>query len=491
MDLLLDLQKVQVNYLDEKILSIDDLKIYHSNRIGIVAPNGSGKTTLLKVFNGDVSPETGTIKRYGSIHLMEQQSEPRFSISIDEKQQSILNIPTEHTSLSGGEKTKLKFLEAVNQYPDLLLLDEPSAHLDEQGVQFIIDHLSYYYGALVLVSHDRYLLNQLVEEIWEVRDGQIVKYSGNFDEYKERKELEYEQTQNLYIQMEKEKARLNRALQEKKHLASTVTNRKDVREFRSKSSNMTKSKGTAEKNLQKAAKNLEKRIEKMTDYSLPKTKKPVCFDAGKIKEMHTPYPIMTDYIDIKQEETLLVKDVSLQIKLGEKVSIIGKNGSGKSTLLKSIVSISEGVTISKKARIGYFDQETHSLFQNITDITVLDYCKGRSDYTETYLRDMLSRIYFTGNNIHKKLSQLSGGEITRLSLLLLFVQNYNILLLDEPTNFLDIETIEVVEEFILNYPGTVVCVSHDSYFVKRISDVIYSIEDNKLVQVPYNNQNVK
>jgi len=182
MDLLLDMQKVQVDYLDKRILSIDDLKIYRSNRIGIVAPNGSGKTTLLKVLNGDFSPETGTIKRLGSIYLMEQQSEPRFSISVDEKQQSILNIPSKNTSLSGGEKTKLKFLEALNQYPDILLLDEPSAHLDEVGIQFIIDHLSYYYGAFVLVSHDRYLLNQLVEEIWEVRDGHIVKYCGNFEE---------------------------------------------------------------------------------------------------------------------------------------------------------------------------------------------------------------------------------------------------------------------------------------------------------------------
>lgn len=478
----MDIKQIQFDYMENRIFTIDDLKIYRGNRIGVVAPNGSGKTTLLKMLNRDIYPGKGTIQTYGTIALMEQQASPNFSPLIDEKQRKILNIPTNYPELSGGEATKLKFLEVYSKFPDVLLLDEPTAHMDIQGRQFVIDQLKHYYGAFILVSHDRYLLNRLVEEIWEIQNQKIIKYTGNYTEYKTLKDLEFKQAKENYFNVQEEKLRLNKALSEKKRLAATVTNKKNKKEFRSKPGRMTKSKDTAAKSLHKAAKSLEKRIKRMDDVFLPKEKQSINFDSKKIKEIHTKYPIMIDYLDIKCGDKLLIKNVSLQVKLNKCVSITGKNGSGKSTLLKTIFSNFEGVNISKKAKIGYFNQNTHHQFQDDNRLTILEYCKLKSDYDEHYLIEILDRVNFKGNDLKKKLSQLSGGEATRLALLLIFVQDYNILLLDEPTNFLDIETIEVVEDFILKYPGTVVCISHDFHFIEKISDVIYYIEGKKLIR---------
>ena len=214
---------------------------------------------------------------------------------------------------------------------------------------------------------------------------------------------------------------------------------------------------------------------------LPQSTDPVRFEAAYLKELHNKLPIIIEYIDLKAENRLLIQNINLQVPLGSKLSIIGKNGVGKTTLLKAIYKQEDGITISNKAKIGYFDQMSYLQFQSEHTLSIIDYCKRKSDYDEKHIRHMLGKVNFKQNDVYKKLCDLSGGEATRLALMMVFIQDYNILLLDEPTNFLDIETIEVVEEFIVSYPGTVLCASHDNYFVNKISDIIYEISDLKLV----------
>lgn len=481
MELLVNVQNAKVDYLDKTVLDISEVKIYRGDRIGIVAPNGSGKTTLLKVLSGDIKPKGAEVHRYGRIALMTQQAEPEYTSPIDPKQQHLLNIPDRKQNMSGGEKTKRKFLETLYSYPDVLLLDEPSAHMDESGIQYIVEELKFYYGAFVLVSHDRKLLNNLVDKIWIIRDQKLITYSGNYDEYKEQRTAELERMETTYTLVQKEKKRLRQTLQDKKTKANKVTDRKGNREFKAKSTNMTKSKETVQKNLYKSAKNLEKRLENLVLPELPQSTDPVRFEAAYLKELHNKLPIIIEYIDLKAENRLLIQNINLQVPLGSKLSIIGKNGVGKTTLLKAIYKQEDGITISNKAKIGYFDQMSYLQFQSEHILSIIDYCKRKSDYDEKHIRHMLGKVNFKQNDVYKKLCDLSGGEATRLALMMVFIQDYNILLLDEPTNFLDIETIEVVEEFIVSYPGTVLCASHDNYFVNKISDIIYEISDLKLV----------
>lgn len=479
-ELLIECRDVLIQHLDEILITIEDLKVYRGDRIGLVAPNGKGKTTLLNFLAGHTKYK-GLHRVYGSIGFCKQQEEPSFRNELNEKDRHILKIP-KRQEMSGGELAKLKFLETLEQYPDILLLDEPSAHMDSNGLEFIVESLEYYYGAFILVSHDRFLLNQLVEEIWEIEDGKIKIYQGNYDQYEEKKQLEYEQAHKSYEAVQKEKTRLQSALQEKKKKALSVEKTKGIREYRAKPSMETKSKQTAAKNLNKAARNLEKRIEKIQEVILPTINQPIQFETSKLKEMHTKFPIVIDYVDIFTGNQLLIKKVNLQVPLGNVVSISGTNGTGKSTLLKAIYHKEKGINLSNKAKIGYFDQLLPYSLHN-KNISVLEYCKKQSNYDESFLRNILSRIHFKDNDFIKKMNQLSGGELTRLSLLLLFIQDYNLLLLDEPNNFLDITTIKVLEEFIIQFPGTIVCISHDKNFINNISDKIYEVKNQTLIRL--------
>ncbi|WP_339216944.1 ABC-F type ribosomal protection protein [Ornithinibacillus sp. FSL M8-0202] len=476
-----ELENVEVSYLDKEILKIERLAVHQFDRIGIVGENGVGKSTLLKLLAGEFQPTTGKVKRYVKSGYFEQLEAPK-NVEADPKLLSQLLIPKQGDRLSGGEQTRLKLAQLFSHYYEALLIDEPTTHLDKEGIAYLLEELRYYYGALVLISHDRALLDELVTTIWEIRDGVVTVYSGNYTDYAVQKQLEREQQHQAHEQFLKERARLEKAAKEKMKKASKVAQpgKMTKREANTKPNKtfMTKSKGTSQKAMARAAKAIEQRMEKLEEVEAVQVERSIVFHSSKALELHNKFPVMADQLTISAGGKKLLEEVSFQLPLGKKIAITGPNGSGKSTLLQHIRNCGEGLIISPKVKFGYFDQMS---YQFSSDETVLQYLKNRSDYEEGFLRSVLHSMRFVGNDIQKKVNILSGGEAIRLQLCHLFLGRYNVLLLDEPTNFLDIRAIEALERFVGSYDGTIIFVSHDRQFIQNVADLQFEIVDKKLI----------
>lgn len=478
-----ELENISVTYLDKEVIRIDRLAIHQFDRIGIVGNNGAGKSTILKLLTGIIKPTTGQVKSYVDYGYFEQIEGPS-NMEADPALLGKLAVPNFSDSLSGGEQTRLKLAQLFTNYHEALLLDEPTTHLDQEGITFLMDELKYYYGALVLISHDRAVLDELVTTIIEVHEGEVRVYKGNYSQYQEQKSLELDQQRLAHEQYQKEKSRLENAAKEKMKKAEKVAQagKMSKREAKSKPNRMyeTKSKGTSQKAVHRAAKAIEQRKEKLVAVEPVRENRPIVFRQSSILELHNRFPIIANQLSLKVDENLLLDEVSFQISLGSTVAISGKNGCGKSSLLNYIVNHGEGLAISPKAKIGYFNQLS---YHDLTDDTLLQFLKNRSEYDESFLRSVLHSMQFSGTDIVKNVKSLSGGERIRLELCQLFLGNYNILLLDEPTNFLDIHALESLESFIKGYQGTILLVSHDQMFLKNVADCHYKIEEQQFIQI--------
>ncbi|MCG5103725.1 Msr family ABC-F type ribosomal protection protein [Oceanobacillus alkalisoli] len=477
-----ELENIALTYFDQTIVEIERLAIHQFDRIGIVGKNGAGKSTLLKLLAGMIQPARGKVHRHADFAYFDQLSEPEQS-EVDYELIGKLAIPeTSIDHFSGGEQTRLKLAQIFSDYHEGLLLDEPTTHLDADGTQFFIDELTYYYGALVLVSHDRYVLDKLVNKIWEVEDGRVKEYTGNYSNYTAQKEQERSQQAEEREKYLKEKSRLLKAAEEKMKKAEKITeasSRTSKKETKAKANRMfeTKSKGTSQKSVERAAKALEKRVEQLDEIEAPKEEQIIRFHQTKALELHNKFPIMADRLKLQAGGKTLLEEASFQFPLGKTIAITGKNGSGKTTLLRHIMNQGEGLTISPKAVFGVYEQLDYKFTK---DATVIDYMKDHSDHADSKIRSVLHAMNFTGNDLKKNIRDLSGGEATRLVLCQLFLGRYNLLILDEPTNFLDVFCIEALERFLKGYEGTVLLVSHDRTFVQHVADCEYRLEGKKL-----------
>ncbi|MFB6465469.1 Msr family ABC-F type ribosomal protection protein [Cytobacillus sp. Hz8] len=478
----LELENIEVSYLDRLVLSIPRLTVYQFDRIGIVGKNGAGKSTLLKLMNGQIKPDKGHVKGLVDFAYFDQLSQPIVQ-TVDYELVGKLSIPkTDLEHFSGGEQTRLKLAEIFSNYHEGLLLDEPTTHLDAAGTQFLIEELKYYYGALVLVSHDRHVLDQLVTKIWEIEGGQITEYTGNYSAYVAQKELMQKQQQEQHELYVKEKNRLIKAAEEKMKKAEKMTQANghiSKKESKAKANKMfmTKSKDTGQKAVQKAAKAIEQRVQKLDVVEAPLKEMELHFHQPHALQLHNKFPIMADRLTLKAGDKILLKEVSFQFPLGKTIAITGNNGSGKTTLLRYILQRREGIFLSPKAVMGAYEQMSYQFEKNET---VLSYMKKRSEYDEGKIRSVLHAMNFTGNDLRKNVRDLSGGEAIRLILCQLFLGKYNVLIFDEPTNFLDVYCIEALERFLKAYEGTVILVSHDRMFVDQVADHLYLMEEHKL-----------
>ena len=481
----IEINHMTLSFLGEDILHVPRLAVHPFDRIGIVGKNGAGKSSLLKVMSGALMPSRGQVKRFVDFAYFDQLV-VEDDQKIDYDLQGKLEIPkTKVESFSGGEQTRLKLAQIFSTYHDMLLLDEPTTHLDASGVQFFLDQLEYYYGALVIVSHDRSLLDKLVTKIWEVADGKVTEYVGNYSAYAAKKELETAQQMEQHEQYVKEKSRLLQAAEEKIEKAAAVTtgNKRLSKRDTKASANrmfMTKSKDTSQKSIQRAAKALEKRIEQLDKVDAPEEEQALRFHLSKALKLHNKFPIMAEELTLQKGKKTLLKDANFQFPLGKTIAISGSNGVGKSTLLRHIIEDKEALTISPKAVIGYYGQMDY-YFK--TDEDVLSYIKGRSEAQEGKIRAALHRMAFTARDLSKNVHDLSGGEKIRLVLCQLFLGAYNIIILDEPTTFLDMDCLQALETFIHGYEGTVIVVSHDDTFIQNVAKVFYLIEDKQMKRV--------
>ncbi|MGN4124427.1 Msr family ABC-F type ribosomal protection protein [Lysinibacillus sphaericus] len=481
--LCLELENIEVTFFEKEIIVIDRLAVHQFDRIGIVGDNGVGKSTLMKLLAGRLQPTRGQVRHYVDSGYFEQIEVPTIT-EVDGTLLSKLAVPTQTNQLSGGEQTRLKLAQLFTHYYEALLLDEPTTHLDQEGIAFLLDELCYYYGALVCISHDRTFLDKMVTTIWEVESGKVRVYKGNYSEYKRQKQLEREQQKQAHEQFMREKTRLEKAAQEKMKKAEKIAQAGKLsnKESKAKANRMfeTKSKSTSQKAVYKAAKAIEKRVDKLQKVETVKEQKKIVFRQVPALELHNKFPIMAQHLTLQVANKVLLLDVNFQLPLGQTIAITGPNGSGKSTLLSHMANHGEGLIISPKVKIGIFHQMSYRLEQQET---VLQFLKKRSDYDEGMLRSVLHSMQFVGSDVQKSVHALSGGEAIRLQLCQLFLGDYNLLLLDEPTNFLDIHAIEALEQFIMSYEGTIIIASHDQAFIKNVADMQFQLTAQKLQRV--------
>lgn len=485
--LVLDIHNIQLNYGQKEILNIERLTVYNNDRIGIIGNNGQGKTSLVRIITEELAPNSGTIQREVSFNYYAQQDDIDERYRANELDSSLLGrlkVPNNNVHrLSGGELAKYRLAQVLSVYQPGLILDEPTTHLDKKSIDYLVEELRYYYGSLLFVSHDRYFLNQLASQIWEVQDGSVSVYKGNYDAYLQQKEQARLAEQHAHENYQKEKQRLEKAVQ-KKHVqaqkTSKVSTKQKNRQIKPDRLSGTKQKDTVQKNLHKAAKAIEKRLEQL-EKRPPLEKQPrIQFPQSKILNLHNPFPIMGEDISLQKGSKLLLDKVSFQLPLNQKIALVGDNGSGKSSLLQYILSEEEGIVLSPKARITTYQQFAYKFTQTET---ILDYLLAKSDYSETIIRSILTHLGFAHHDMTKSLRHLSGGEATRLALAQVFTQPSNILILDEPTNFIDIATIQALEAFIKAYPGTILFTSHDQYFVENVADSILKIDKQQLIHI--------
>ena len=443
--MILNISNLSKSYVGQSVLKEVSFHLEEKEKAAIVGINGSGKTTLLRCILGIEEADEGGIafsKDKQMAYLAQQHA--------DMEQED-----EEYESLSGGQKTKKRLEEILMEKPDLLILDEPTNHLDIGSIQWLEKVLKRYDGAVLLVSHDRYFLDKIVTKVIDLERGKARMYLGNYTAYVEKKKMIREAERKAY---ENQQAEI-------KHQEAVI---EKLKQF------------NREKSI-KRAESREKLLSKVERLEQP-------------EDLQNEMRLLFMPREASGNDVLIAKDLgksfdgkrlfshgTFSIQRGEHVAVIGDNGTGKTTLLKilnGLIQADEGeFRLGSKVKIAYYDQEhavlhmEKTLFDEIQDTY--------PDMNNTRVRNVLAAFLFTGDDVYKKVGDLSGGERGRVSLAKLMLSDANFLILDEPTNHLDIQGKEVLEEAIRNYEGTVLYVSHDRYFINQTATRILELFSNR------------
>ena len=361
--------------------------------------------------------------------------------------------------LSGGEKTRVNLAKLLLTQPDILLLDEPTNHLDIHSLEFLEELILKYKGTVLIVSHDRYFLDKVINKTVLLENGKENIYYGNYSYFlkeDERRTLaQFENYKNQQKQIEKMKE-------------SIIT----LRKFGDLAGNEM---------FFKRAKNIEKRLEKMEIIDRVDLNKKALDLKFNIKSRSGNDVLKIENLEKKFDQKVIFKDANLTLNYGEKVALIGENGSGKSTLIKIIlgqdINFDGKLKLGAAIKFGYISQNI--IFED-NEKTVLDYFLKGNNFSETEARNKLAKYGFRQENVFKRIGKLSGGEKVRIILMKLIQKDINCLILDEPTNHIDINTREILEEALKEYKGTVLFVSHDRFFINAIADRVLNIENHKI-----------
>lgn len=447
-------------YVGERpLLDVKQLQIHRNDRIGLVGKNGSGKTTLLEILAGKRVPEEGTVIRHTGCELL-----PQFKRT--------------DTTKSGGEVTQEYISNALIKAPEIIFADEPTANLDKDHIEWLEKKLGQWKGAFILVSHDRAFLDTLCSTIWELSDGKITEYKGNYSDFAKQRELEREKEKQAYEQYEKKKRQLEEALKAKEKKAERATKApKKVSRSEAKITGAKPYFAKKQKKLQKTAKAIETRIEKLERVEKVRETPPLKMNLPNEDTFKGRITFRVENVAGVIGKRVLWDKVTFHVRGGDKLAIIGPNGSGKTTFVKKIMDHDAGITISPSVKIGYFSQNL-----NILDMekTILENVSIDSKQDETFIRTVLARMHFFREDVYKTVGVLSGGERVKTALAKLFLSDINTLILDEPTNFLDTEAVESLESLLKEYEGTVIFVSHDRRLIENVATKILEIRKGKM-----------
>ncbi|PFV74799.1 ABC transporter ATP-binding protein [Bacillus sp. AFS059628] len=516
--ILLQVNALSKLYGAETILANIKLEVQTKDRIALVGRNGAGKSTLLKIIAGELSHDGGEIIKPKDVsigylaqntgletsltiwdemltvftHLQQMETklrrleqemgkEENFSneatyerlladydqLQLDYKDQggyqyeadirsilSGLGFPVEThqttiSTLSGGQKTRLALGKLLLTKPDLLILDEPTNHLDIETLTWLEQYLQGYPGAILIVSHDRYFLDKLVTQVYEISNKESRRFVGNYSKYLDLKSALYEQEIKRYEKQQDEIAKLENFVQKNIARASTTKRAQSRRKQLDRMELLTRPLGDS-----KSA-SFHFDIEKQSGN-----------DVLQVKDATIGY-----------DEDPIIEHVTMRLTRGDSVALVGPNGIGKSTLLKSIVNklplLHGDVSFGSNVSVGYYDQEQANL---TSSKRVLDELWDEYPLQpEKEIRTILGNFLFTGDDVLKPVSSLSGGQKARLALAKLMMQKSNLLILDEPTNHLDLNSKEILENALIDYPGTLLFVSHDRYFINRVTTTVVEL----------------
>ena len=520
--ILISVQELQKSFGVHEVLRSVTFSLQKGEKMGLVGVNGCGKTTLMRMIAGEMQPDGGTIHRnkdlrvgylaqlddipltdtvwgallkvFEPIRVMERRmaeiekllesADPETALRLSSEYQrltesynaqqgyayegEILRVlnglglkPEMHqrqvSTLSGGERTRLSLAKLLLQKPDIILMDEPTNHLDLEAIEWLQDYLTDYKGSLLLISHDRYFLDHVCTTMGELLGGKMIKFTGNYTEYMKKRTADFETRMKAYELQQKEIQR-EQAIIER------------YRSF------------NREKSI-KAAESREKRLAKVERLEKPVEEQHVRFsfdarrrsgeEALEVRELSKSF-----------EGQPVFQNLSFKLRTGDRVALIGPNGVGKSTLFRILthqINPDHGsVRFGTNIDIGYYDQHQQNLNpQN----TILDEVWNAFPKLEqTRIRSALGLFLFTGDEVFEKIEKLSGGERGRVALTKLMLKQDNLLLLDEPTNHLDMDSREVLEDALRDFPGTILAISHDRYFINRFAEKVMVMEKDGVTE---------
>lgn len=518
--IVLQVNQLYKSFIADEILSGVKLEVQHRDRVALVGRNGAGKSTLLKIIAGQMSYDSGDIIIPKDIQIgyLEQHAGLNSELSIWDEMMSIFEplreqekklrsleqkmanptiyenaekyakIMSEYdqlqhdfkdaggyqyeadtrtvlhgmqffsedyhkaiSSLSGGQRTRLALAKLLLSKPDLLILDEPTNHLDIETLSWLENYLKGYEGAILIVSHDRYFLDQVVSIVYEVSRHKVTRYVGNYSAYLNEKAKNYERDLKMYERQLDEKAKLEEFIQKNIARASTT----------------------------KMAQSRRKMLERTEWMDAPNGDEKSANFGFTIERQSGNDVLSVDNATIGYNNNAISANIQLRVFREDRIALVGPNGVGKSTLLKTIVKdlslLTGDIRYGTNVQIGYYDQEQAKLSSNKTVLQEL--WDEWPLMNEKDIRSVLGRFLFSGDDVSKVVQSLSGGEKARLALAKLMLQKSNFLVLDEPTNHLDLDSKEVLENALIDYPGTLLFVSHDRYFINRIATKVVELSN--------------
>ena len=475
---------IRVAYGDRTIFEIEDLEVARSARVGLVGRNGAGKSTLLQVLAGVVEPDEGWLDLRARIAYIPQ--EPELAELVKLVKMAAAGRPTGRSAFghqvlsarpSGGELTRAAIARAFASGAELLLADEPTTNLDVAGIEQLQRELLSFRGGLLLISHDRELLDAVCTEIWELENGTLRSFPGNYSAWCLQRDRERAFAQEEYEGYQRERKRLEEAARRTAERARTATKRphgisdSDARLISSKN------KGTnAQHTLNAASRAMERRAEKLERHERPDDLPEIKMSLGHMDRLEAPFAVRVTGLDVAFGDRVLLRGATFDLVSGKKTVLMGPNGSGKTSLLRLIESELEipGIRRSPRLRAGFFGQAHEALDG---ERTVLENARALSDLPEHEVRTILARLEIRGDAVYKRGAVLSGGERAKVAFARLLASSLNTLVLDEPTNHIDIYTAEALEGLLRAWQGTLLLVTHDRRLAAAVADRLLFIEN--------------